>query len=157
MVNIFSTRKRNGDAMEKSDQLIHQLYQTTRALSKSLNHLLGEYGLFSSEWTIIKTIKDHGEMTQGYLAERLNIEPAAISRSLAKLEHKMIVGRKSGLDKREKYVFLTPAAIKQYPVWNKIVAEHRERILGDLPEENQAELLLLLDKVYSNVQKEIGY
>ena len=40
-----------------SDRLIHQIYQTTRAMTKSINQLLEVYGLFSSEWTIINSIK----------------------------------------------------------------------------------------------------
>ena len=96
----------NNEHIELSDRVIHQLYQTTRAMTKSLNQLLEAYGLFSSEWTVINSIKLHGEMTQSALADYLNIEPAAISKSLSKLEKKGFIERRTGEDKREKYVFL---------------------------------------------------
>lgn len=36
-------------------RLIHILYQTTRAISQGVNQVLAEYGLYSSEWSIIVT------------------------------------------------------------------------------------------------------
>ena len=120
----------------------------TRSMTKSLNQLLEVYGLFSSEWTIINSIKIHGEMTQSVLADYLNIEPAAISKSLVKLEKKGIVERRIGMGKREKYVFLSQKAIKQYPEWSRVIAEHREQILSTLLEEEQKELIFLLNEMH---------
>ena len=120
-------------------------------MTKSLNQLLEAYGLFSSEWTIINSIKIHGEMTQSALADYLNIEQAAISKSLGKLEKKGLVERRIGRDKREKYVLLSQAAIKQYPEWCRVIAEHREQILSPLQEEEQKGLTQLLNKIQRRV------
>ena len=134
-----------------SDRLIHQIYQTTRAMTKSINQLLEVYGLFSSEWTIINSIKLHGEMTQSTLADYLNIEQAAISKSLGKLEKKGLIERRPGEDKREKYVFLSQTALRQYPEWSRAIAKHREQTLTALPAEEQKKLALLLDKIRAKV------
>ena len=120
-------------------------------MTKSLNQLLEAYGLFSSEWTIINSIKIHGEMTQSALADYLNIEQAAISKSLGKLEKKGLVERRIGMDKREKYVLLSKTAIKQYPEWCRAIAEHREQILSLLQEEEQKGLTQLLKKIQRRV------
>ena len=120
-------------------------------MTKSLNQLLEAYGLFSSEWTIINSIKIHGEMTQSALADYLNIEQAAISKSLGKLEKKGLIERRIGMDKREKYVLLSQAAIKQYPEWCRVIAEHREQILSPLQEEEQKGLTQLLNKIQQRV------
>ena len=109
-------------------------------MTKSLNQLLEAYGLFSSEWTIINSIKIHGEMTQSALADYLNIEQAAISKSLGKLEKKGLVERRIGRDKREKYVFLSQTALRQYPEWSRAIAKHREQTLTALPAEEQKKL-----------------
>jgi DNA-binding MarR family transcriptional regulator len=153
VTNMEANKNRNH--IEISDQLMHLLYQTTRAISKNLNHLLGVYDLFSSEWTIIKVIKEKGTMSQASLAGYLNIEPAAISKSLLRLEKKKIIERRVGSDKREKSVFLTQMAIEQYPVWSLVVAGQREQMLGSLPTENQKELIAFLKKIYENAQHEI--
>ena len=141
----------NNEHIELSDRVIHQLYQTTRAMTKSLNQLLEAYGLFSSEWTVINSIKLHGEMTQSALADYLNIEPAAISKSLSKLEKKGFIERRTGEDKREKYVFLSQTALRQYPEWSRAIAKHREQTLTALPAEEQKKLALLLDKIRAKV------
>lgn len=136
--------------LETSDRLMHQLYQTTRAISKNLNYLLGEYGIFSSEWTILKVIKEKGNMSQVALSSYLNIEPAAISKSLVTLEKKGFVERKIGMDKREKNIYLTVTALEQYPLLIQIVARHREQTLAALSQSQQNELIVLLKTMYAN-------
>lgn len=133
-----------------SDDLVHQIYQTTRVISKSLNLELTCCGLFSSEWTIIKVIKKHGSMTQVSLADFLNIEPAAISKSLAKLEKKEIIERRFGQDRREKYILLTKGAIEKYDEYTEIVAKHRQEILKGVNLEEQKLLIMLLSKIAAN-------
>ena len=83
--------------------MVHQLYQTTRAMSKSVNRALYSTNIYGSEWTILKTIHDQGTMTQTALANYLNIEPAAISKTIRQLMKKNLIMRQSGEDKREKY------------------------------------------------------
>lgn len=143
--------KQDCGGLETSDLLIHQLYQTTRAIAKNLNATLTEYGIFGSEWTILKIIKEKGSMTQVALANYLNIEPAAISKSLAKLEKKGFIERQLGSDKREKNILLTALAVKQYVELNEIVSRHRKKILIHLPEEKQEEMIRLLKTMYLNM------
>ncbi len=42
---------------ELDDKLIHQLYQTMRAFSKTLNNEIYATGVYSSEWSILKFVK----------------------------------------------------------------------------------------------------
>lgn len=134
-------------------KLIHLLYQTTRAISQGVNQVLTEYGLYSSEWSIIVAIKEIGPISQIGLANYLNIEPAAISKTVVKLERKGFIEREYGNDKREKKVFLTDKALNQYAVWEKAIDNHRQSILADLTGEKQDELYVMLDSIYSNSQK----
>ncbi|MBP2663931.1 MAG: slyA 5 [Firmicutes bacterium] len=134
-------------------KLIHLLYQTTRAISQGLNQMLVPYELYSSEWSIIMAIKELGPISQIALANYLNIEPGAISKSVVRLEQKEFVERKTGNDKREKKVFLTAKALSQYPIWEKVIDNQRQAILADLSEEKQNELYIMLQSIYSNSQK----
>lgn len=134
-------------------KLIHLLYQTTRAISQGVNQVLAEYGLYSSEWSIIVAIKETGPVSQIALANYLNIEPAAISKTVVKLEEKGFIERKSGNDKREKKVFLTEKALNQFTIWEKVIDNHRQSILVDLPIEKQHELHEMLESIYSNSQR----
>ena len=139
--------------MDESEALLHQLFQTARIISKGLNSCLEPYGLYGSEWAIITTLKKEGAMNQGALAGYLNIEPPAVSRSLMKLERKGFITRNSGSDRREKTVFLSEAALQQYPQWLDISGHHRQAILADLPEEKVAELTGLLKNVFQSAQR----
>jgi MarR family transcriptional regulator for hemolysin len=138
--------------MEQSEKLLHQLFQTVRIISKGLNKSLEPYGLYSSEWSIITTLKETGSMTQGALANYLNIEPPAVSRSVAKLERKGLIIRNTGTDKREKSVFLTKEALKQYSKWLEISGYHRKAVLANLSNEKQAELIVSLKTIFESAE-----
>lgn len=139
--------------MDNSEILLHQLFQTARIISKGLNHCLEPYGLYSSEWSIITTLEKTGPMTQGALASYLNIEPPAVSRNLVKLEKKGLITRTAGMDKREKTVCLSAAALKQYSKWLEISGLHRQAILSGLTEDNRKELTGLLKTVYQSAHQ----
>lgn len=89
-------------------------------------------------------------MTQVALADFLKIEPAAISKSLAKLEKKAIIQRCFGHDRREKYIILTKEAIEKYAEYTAIVDKHCYEILKDLNIEEQKLLIRLLNKIAIN-------
>ena len=137
----------------KSAQLIHLLYQTTRAISQGVNQALAEYGLYSSEWSMLVALKEIGSISQVELAHYLNVEPAGISKTIVKLEEKGLAERVAGADKREKKVSLTQKAIEEYAIWERAVDDHRRSILKDLSESRQADLAAMLHSIYSNSQK----
>ena len=142
--------------IETSELLLHQLFQTVRIISKGLNKYLESHGIYSSEWSIITTLRENGSMTQGALASYLNIEPPAVSKSLVKLEKKGLIVRVPGEDKREKQVTLTKEAVEKYQLWEEIVGHHRQAILADLSEEKQREVTGLLKTVFENAQQYEG-
>lgn len=139
--------------MEDSELLLHQLFQTVRIISKGLNKNLESHGIYSSEWSIITTLKKEGSMPQAMLASYLNIEPPAVSKSLVKLEQKGLIMRIPGDDKREKKVTLTKKAREQYVTWRETVGHHRKAILINLSEEKQREVTRLLKVIFENAQQ----
>jgi MarR family transcriptional regulator, transcriptional regulator for hemolysin len=139
--------------MDKSELLIHQLFQTVRIISKGLNKSLEPYSLYSSEWSLITTLKAKGPMTQGALANYLNIEPPAVSRSLVNLEKKGFITRTLGVDKREKTVLLSESALEQYPTWLEVSGHHRHAILANVSSEQLTELTLLLKTIFQSAQQ----
>ncbi|WP_196600341.1 MarR family winged helix-turn-helix transcriptional regulator [Pectinatus frisingensis] len=138
--------------MEKTDAVIRQLYQTTRIITKEMNRLLEQYELHSAEWTVIASIKENGIVSQVILAEHLNIEPSAISKSLNALEKKGFIQREEGSDKREKMVSLTSKALSLYPSWEKIVKQHREQLLQNISIEKLDDLFSTLKTIFFNAQ-----
>lgn len=139
--------------MEFEMMLLHQLYQTTRIISKGLNKRLEPLGIYTSEWSIILLLKENGVMTQVGLANYLNIEPPAITNSLNKLEKKGFIERKPGVDKREKKVYLSETARKQYAKWEKAVNDYRNLIFADFTELKEKELSALLKTIFLSAQQ----
>lgn len=145
----------NDEKIQQADRLVHQLYQTTRAMSKSINRALDSTNIYGSEWTILKTINTDGTMTQTALANYLSIEPAAISKTLRQLEKKGLIRRECGRDKREKYIYLTPLALKQYDTWFKVIEKNCKRVLAAVNDEEQLILMRLLEKIRNHVNDDI--
>lgn len=143
------------EKLEQASKLVHQLYQTTRAMSKSINRALDSTNIYGSEWIILKTVHTQGTMTQTALANYLNIEPAAISKTLRQLEKKQLIMRQCGTDKREKYIYLTPLAVKQYDTWRQIIKQNSKRVLTAVNEQEQAILMQLLEKIRHHVNDDI--
>lgn len=139
--------------MNHQELLLHQLFQAVRVITKGLNTTLEPYHLHSSEWSIITTLKQTGPITQGVLANYLNIEPPAVSRTLAVLEKKGIITRIPGVDKREKTVFLSNESLTQYPAWLAASNQHRETVLSNLSNEQQTQLLTSLKIIFNNAQQ----
>lgn len=143
------------EKLEQASKLVHQLYQTTRAMSKSINRALDSTNIYGSEWIILKTIRTQGTMTQTVLANCLNIEPAAISKTLRQLEKKQLITRKSGTDKREKYIYLTPLAMEQYDTWHQIIKQNSKRVFEAVNENEQETLMQLLGKIRQHINDDV--
>lgn len=139
--------------MDTSDALLYNLYQATRIIAKGINRLLEPWGLFSSEWSILRVLKLNGPQTQRSLALCLHIEPPAVTKSLARLERKGLIERSEGTDRRTKEVSLSSEALRLYPEWETLVGKHREALLEGFTEEQNSELRHLLANIRGNALK----
>ncbi len=139
--------------MNHQELLLHQLFQTVRIITKGLNTTLEPYQLYSSEWSIMTTLKQTGPITQGALANYLNIEPPAVSRTLSVLEKKGFISRMPGIDKREKNVSLSDKSLAQYPEWLKASNQHRQAVLANLSSEQHTQLLTSLKIIFHDAQQ----
>jgi DNA-binding MarR family transcriptional regulator len=133
---------------------MHQLFQLTRIISQSLNSRFSSYHLHFSEWGIVLILMEKGSMTQNALANYLHIEASAVSRSLVGLEKKGYVKRSVGVDRREKVVGLTDAAIECFQECDKIASQHRQSLLSVFSEEKKHELSGLLQAIIQSAHME---
>ena len=90
-----------------TDRLMHQIHQTMRLFAKTLNQEIARSGIYSSEWTVLNLIHHRGECAQAELSPYLGIEPAAISKTLVKMEEKGVITRVFRNEPRGKFVRLT--------------------------------------------------
>lgn len=132
--------------------MVYQLMQTSRAYVKTLNTSISNMDIYSSEWSLINLIKRNGTLPQSDLVTMLQVEPAAISKTLAKLERKGIVKRSFITDKREKFITLTPQAEALYNELQNDVISHRKKALKGLTHEDCNKLYELMNKIFTNME-----
>lgn len=134
------------------DFLMHRLYVMIRLFTKTLNDSISSYGLYSSEWTVLNYLIHHDGLLQTDIATALEIEPAAISKTLGKMEKKGLITKSFQQDKREKYISLTPAAKELFPTLAAAVRDHRERALSSIPQDQLQSMLKTICTMTDNLK-----
>lgn len=134
------------------DLLIHQCYVMMRLFTKTLNEHLRTYGLYSAEWTIMNYLMHNDHILQSKIAADLEIEPAAISKTLRKMEKKGLICKSSLTDKREKYISLTDAGKSLFPTAAEIGRRHRRHVLADVSDEQMRHMLTAVSRMIINMK-----
>lgn len=134
------------------DGLIRQIFRTTRAFSRTLNGEVAAGDLHSSEWMVLNLIYRHDGLSQAELIQFLAVEPAAITRTLARLEKKSLLARTQVESGRGKFIRLTDAGRSAFEQLAPAVKRHRERALTGLSSAEREQLMNLMGKVYDNLR-----
>ena len=127
--------------------LFHEIYQKTRFLSKELNHVLSEYNLYASQWTVLYCIHEHGDMTLTEIWKYLNVEAPTITRTVNRLAALGWLTIDEGIDRRERIVKLSKEAAADFPDIKEAIIRFETRFLERLMEDEQAQLINLLRKM----------
>lgn len=134
------------------DRLIHELYQTMRAFSKTLNQEIAATGIYSSEWTVLNLIQHRNVCAQSELIEYLGVEPAAISKTLSKMEQKGVILRENQSGRRGKFIRLTEEGKKLFAKLSETVSAHRKQALTGISTEERETLQKLMTTIRKNLQ-----
>lgn len=140
------------DILQKDDALIHQIYVTMRLFTKNLNDVISPYDVYSSEWTIINYLHHHEAISQADLAAALQIEPAAVSKTIGKMEKKGLITRSSAKDKREKHISMTPKCRELFPQLAATLARHRQQSLTGISEKSRQDMLQMMKTMFDNLK-----
>lgn len=136
------------------DALIHHLYLTMRAFTKGVNEVMKPLGLYSSEWTVLNFVAKHDSFPQSDIAAALEIEGAAISKTLSKMEQKGLIARTSSQDKREKRISLTEKGRELYPLAAQAAERHRSAVLSGLSPENRQQMLSFIQSMLDHIHSD---
>ncbi|MDV6377265.1 MarR family transcriptional regulator [Sporosarcina sp. GW1-11] len=93
--------------MKRQPQFFAEYIQLYRPLLNRLNTLLAPYGLFNSQWGILKLLKLEGEMTSAEIASRRQVEKPSVTKIIQRLLEMNLVSIRPGTDRREKWIGLT--------------------------------------------------
>lgn len=133
------------------DRLIHYLYLTMRAFTKGVNDAMKPFDLYSSEWTVLNFVIRHDQFPQSGIAAALEIEEAAISKTLNKMEKKGLIVRTTRSDRREKHISLTDKGRELYPAAAEAVASHRNAVLAHLSPEQRKCMMDFIQTMLQNI------
>ena len=138
----------------KDDELIRQLFCTTRIFSRTLNGCVAPLGLHSSEWMVLNFIHLNDGIAQADLIRYFKVEAAAITRTLSRLEKKGLISRHPMEKGRGKYIELTEAGRDLFAKAQPFVTTHRRQALQGLSATERQQLLTLCAKVQAALEAE---
>lgn len=137
-------------SLPELDELIG--YALRRAQIQVYQHLverLGEYDLRPAQFTALALIQQSPGPTQAELARALSIEPPQVVPMVNKLEERGLALRiRSKADKRSYGLYLSKAGETLLATLREIAAQSDIESTANLSEEERAQLLGLLRKVY---------
>lgn len=136
--------------------LFHGIHQTSRLSIQQTNEELKEFGLFSTQWSVLFCLQQFGEMTQKEIWAYLNVEAPTVTRTLARLEETGWVIRKEGKDKRERIVALSEKARETVPRIEQRIEQLERKLLSELSDAEQEQLIGLLQKIGGRNKEEEG-
>ncbi|MBM6733467.1 MarR family winged helix-turn-helix transcriptional regulator [Megasphaera stantonii] len=136
------------------DALIRQLHVTVRAFTKGVNDAMKPLGLYSSEWTVLNFVAKHDSFPQSDIAAALEIEGAAISKTLSKMEQKGLIVRTSSQDKREKRISLTEKGRELYPLAAQAAGNHRSAVLAGLSRDDRQQMLSFIQSMLDHIHSD---
>lgn len=138
--------------------LFHEIHQKARLSVKEVNDTLKEFELYSSQWSILFCLKQFGSMTQKEIWQYLNVEAPTVTRTIVRLEESGWILRREGKDKRERIVQLSSFAEQKMPEIAERIRQTEKRLVSDLSDKEQDQLIFLLKKIGMNnfVEKDVN-
>jgi len=120
------------------------LRRTARAVTKMYNQELRDTGLELTQFTLLMALNLTGEITQGNLGKLLALDTTSLTRMLRLLTKRGWIGVKTGDDRRERRLRLTPSGQQKLnesrPDWERA----QKRLLRGLGEAGWTEMGVLL-------------
>ena len=123
------------------------LRQASRAVSRLYDDELRGIGLRTTQYSLLSFLRRAGEVRQGDLAELTSHDETTLTRNIRPLVDARWVRVRTGADRREKWLTITPAGVAKLeearPVWERA----QKRMQARLPEATWQRLLDLLSEI----------
>ena len=108
------------------------LRRATRSLTQLYERELRQFGLRSTQLTILQVLSRTGELTQRKLGEFLAMDSTSLTRTLAVMLREGWIIERRGEDRRERWIGMSRAGEKKLgsalPTWEKVQARVRREI-----------------------------
>ncbi|MCI8425467.1 MAG: MarR family transcriptional regulator [Adlercreutzia sp.] len=134
----------------------YRVYNTQRALHKSLEACVAAAGLTPGQWNLLSQLEEHGAMTQKQLAERLRKEQATVTRSIERLVQRgLVVRTPNPQDRRANIVEATPEASRLLAELEPAVARRNSELAEHISDEDLSVFFDVLDQIDANAARSL--
>ena len=150
---IDDTAERVAEAMEPAlrleDFLPYRFNVCSNLVSTALSRIYAErYRIGVPEWRVLVTIGQFGMMTAKAIGAHSCMHKTKVSRAVALLENRKLIGRKANRDDmREAFLSLTPAGREMYDELAPIATRFADRLLDSIDAGDRAALDRALKKL----------
>ena len=103
---------------------------------------------------VLNFVAKHDSFPQSDIAAALEIEGAAISKTLSKMEQKGLIVRTSSQDKREKRISLTEKGRELYPLAAQAAGNHRSAVLAGLSRDDRQQMLSFIQSMLDHIHSD---
>lgn len=131
--------------------LIHDVSRMRRS---AYDHYMKPLGITRAQWWVLAHLSRHDGMMQTQLADVLEVGKASLGDVIESLESGGWVSRRPDpTDKRAKRVYLSKSAQGLIKRMTQLEVEFNQRVLAELPPDEQATLFKLLLKVKQSISR----
>ncbi|UDL96424.1 MarR family transcriptional regulator [Lichenihabitans sp. PAMC28606] len=128
------------------------LHDIARMMRKRFEQRASSLGFTRSQWQVLVHLAKNEGIHQAGLADILEVEPISLVRILDRLAARGLVERRQHpTDRRIWLLYLTPAAHPSLSLLREIGEMTRAETLAGLPDEDQARLVAMLNRLKSNL------
>lgn len=136
------------------DNIAFLCMDVSRLLRKQLDEAARVVGATGAQWRTLLILRRSPGLTQGALAEYMDVEPMTVCRMVNRLEQAGFVERRRDpADRRAWQLFLTEAAEPVVEDLQQIGFSILDRIIKDLNQDQVEQLRALLNHVRGNLLK----
>ncbi|MBO6918835.1 MAG: MarR family transcriptional regulator [Rhizobiaceae bacterium] len=147
-------QKRKTKKRSSNTAIINLLGDIHRGSRASLSEKLQKLGLFGGQERIILLLKDHDGLTPSEIAEKLNVSPPTIAKSISRLTARgVLVRRIDKSDRRRANVFLSNVGHSMVKSIEKEQRKWKKKVLKSMNKAEKAELLRHLRQILSNIDQ----
>ncbi len=157
-----STRSNNVDLMQSEVddyardgiRLSFLIHDVSRMRRSAYDHYMKPLGITRAQWWVLAHLSRHDGMMQTQLADVLEVGKASLGDVIESLESGGWVSRRPDpTDKRAKRVYLSKSSQGLIKRMTQLEVEFNEKVLADLPPDEQATLFKLLLKVKQSISR----
>lgn len=133
------------------------LIDVARMLRKCFEKNCRHTGMTRAQWQVLSLLNRNQGITQGALAELLEVEPISIGRMVDRLEKAgMLERRPHPSDRRAWCLHLLPASQPVLEALKDLAATTRAELMAGLSKAEQRQALELLEKMKGNLAKALN-